>query len=100
MNMYRHGDLLIRQINKLPEGMKAKTNIIAKGEFTGQNHVLTCERPLTIIDYEGKKFFEAIPGTEITHPEHKTIPIEIGYYEVVIEQEFNPFEQIIKQVQD
>ena len=38
---YRHGDLLLKKIDKLPEGAKKiKTNILAEGEFTGHKHEL------------------------------------------------------------
>ena len=103
-NIYRHGDLLIRQIEKLPKGIKeVESNTIAEGEFTGHSHRLqTAVRTDMKIytDIDGRKYFKVDKDGKLTHEEHKTITIEKGIYEVIIEREFNPFEESINQVQD
>lgn len=99
----RHGDLLIREIKNLPNGLKeVKGNIVAEGEFTGHNHtVITGDDTIAVFqDCNGNKFIGLMKDSKITHPEHKTLEIPSGYYEVIIEQEFDPFEQKIRQVKD
>ena len=101
--LYRNGDLLIRQIDKLPKGLKKlDTNILAEGQFTGHNHKIVAEPiDLTIYtDNEGKKYFNLNKDSDLTHQEHKTIKIKKGLYELVIEQEFDPFQEVINQVKD
>jgi hypothetical protein len=104
MNIYRHGDLLIKQISELPKNLKEiKTDILAEGEFTGHHHRLQVkerEELKVYTDSQGRKYFQIGDGGKITHEEHKAIEIEKGLYEVVIEREFNPFEGLINQVRD
>jgi hypothetical protein len=103
MFIARHGDLLIRQINELPKGLKeVKTNIVAEGEFTGHNHTVIVEDDTIAVfsDNSGKKYIGLAKDAKISHQEHKTLEIPCGYYEVIIEQEFDPFEQKIRQVKD
>jgi hypothetical protein len=106
MNIYRHGDLLIRGIEKLPEGLvKVKSNIVAEGEFTGHNHTIVADKAVVLTDKTGKKYLDLslLSGRSvtITHPEHKSIEIPCKkYYEVIIEREFDPFENKIRQVKD
>lgn len=103
MKILRHGDLLIKEITKLPEDLKEiKTNIVAEGEFTGHNHtVITEDNSIAVYSsFDGKKYLNCIKDAKISHQEHKTLEIPCGIYEVIIEQEFDPFEQKIRQVRD
>lgn len=99
MNIYRHGDLLIRQINDLPNDAKKQDNLIlAEGEVTGHHHRLS---GVTVYaDEQGLKFFVVDKPTDLTHEEHKTIVIEPAKYEVIIEREFDPFADEIRKVRD
>ena len=97
--IYRHGDLLIREIETLPRGLKKSENILAYGEVTGHSHVLNGNANI-FQNKEGKKFFQAQEEVELTHQEHKTLKIEKGVFEVLTEREYEPFEQEIKQVMD
>ncbi len=69
MNIYRHGDVLIKQIASLPKGVKPLDTpvknefILAYGEITGHKHVLavaekTDEPVLTVYEHEGKTYLE------------------------------------------
>lgn len=103
MFIARHGDLLIKEIKELPKGLKkVKTNIVAEGEFTGHNHtVITDNNTIAVFsDNTGKKYIGLMEKSKITHQEHKTLELPAGYYEVIIEQEYDPFEAKIRQVRD
>lgn len=98
--IYRHGDLLIREIETLPRGLKkVNSNILALGEVTGHSHQLMGEVQV-MQNKEGKKFFRANEELELIHQEHKNLKIEKGVFEVLTEREYNPFEQEIRQVMD
>ena len=103
MKIFRHGDLLIKKIKDMPKGLKeVKTNIVAEGAFTGHHHTLvTDDNSIAVYqDIDGNKFIGLLKDAKITHQEHKTIELPAGCYEVVIEQEYDPFEQKIRQVKD
>ena len=99
----RHGDLAINSINKLPEGLKKlDTNVLMHGE-SGNTHTLICEKQNAVEIYEdnqGNKYFEAKEDCQLTHQEHKTVEIQRGFYSLVIEEEFNPWDNALKKVQD
>lgn len=105
MHIYRHGDVDIKQVNELPKGLKKiKGTTLALGEVTGHHHTLIKEREsqsiLVFESAEGIKYFQVSEPTQLTHQEHDTLVIEPGVYEVKIEQEFDPFADEIRKVQD
>ena len=104
MNNYRHGDLAIKQITKLPDCLtKAKDTVLAYGESTGHKHLLIADNPQMIRvleDKNGNKYLEVKGGAKLTHEEHKTIEIERGFYIVEHEKEFDYFDNEINQVRD
>lgn len=104
MKIYRHGDVLIKEIDKLPSNLaKKKDTIVAYGEATGHNHKLVELELGTLEVYQskdGKIYFTATQPVNISHQEHKTITIEPGSFIIDIERERDPFLEQIKQVID
>jgi len=85
--MKRQGDLLIRKIEKLPEGLKIDpTNIIVFGEATGHAHRLNGGS--VVKSKEGLIYLDIKNKAEISHEEHKTINLEAGKYAVVRQREY------------
>jgi len=104
MNIYRQGDLLIKQIDKLPENLKKiKDNIIAIGEATGHKHQLL-ERETTqfeiLEDEKGNKFLNIKQPTDLIHEEHKMITIEKGIYFIKHEREYDYFGEELRRISD
>lgn len=104
MKIYRHGDVVIKEVEKLPKELIRKSdNIVAYGEATGHNHKLAELELGTLEVYQakdGKIYFNATQPVTISHEEHKTITIEPGSFEIEIERERDPFLEEIKQVID
>mgnify|MGYP001357640699 FL=1 len=98
--LFRHGDLLIREVSSIPESViPLSTNIIAEGEKTGHNHEL--DGPHRVYEDINKDlFFEAKQDIELKHPEHNTIRIPKGKYAIVHEREHDPFNNIEIKVED
>ena len=95
---YRHGDVAIKQIDKLPSGLtKEKGTTLARGEKTGHHHTLVAEKPKTKIqlfkDAQGQMYVE-VSGAEaqLTHQEHHTITVMPGIYVVGSEREYDVLE--------
>ncbi len=108
MKIFRHGDLLLKEVKALPKGLKLKKdNILALGEVTGHHHKLMptkqdfADSLKTYLDeLTGNVFFSTQTEVKLTHQEHKTLTIEKGHYEVIIEREYDPFTKNISQVID
>jgi len=97
--LYRHGDLLIRQIKKIPESAtQLSTSIIAHGE-NGNTHKLHGSHQ--VYEMPDKQIlFEAKQDLSLKHQEHSMLKISKGNYVVVHEREHNPFKNIQEEVID
>lgn len=102
LQFYRHGDLLIKRIESLPEGLtKLNTKILAEGEATGHHHRLTSQTAQVFRDDANQRRYLSIEEpTLLVHEEHKPITIEEGTYVVIQEREFDPFANYIRRVTD
>lgn len=102
--MYRHGDLLINSVDKIPTGVKkfssGKLNKLALGETTGHAHTLVTDVDVEVYELDGVKYFELPVEGELTHEEHKTITIEPDIYKVLVEREFDYVSKEIEKVRD
>jgi len=88
--LFRHGDLLIEKVGFLPSNIKkVKGKVLAEGEATGHKHELIGNVQL-FRDKDRQVFFKNQQEVELVHPEHKTIIIPPGFFEVTRQQEYSP----------
>jgi len=97
--IYRQGDVLLRKIDKLPEGLTEKNKVLALGEVTGHRHrfleqqeLKEVKRPeentIVFTNEDGKQFVQVISQEAVLeHEEHGNITVPQGDYEVVIQRE-------------
>ena len=105
--LYRHGDLLIKQIDHIPLTAKLlATSIIAEGEITGHNHKLYgsqqvygthSDKNFRIIE---PTYFQAKEEISLKHQEHDTLKISKGNYVILHEREHDPFNIVEIKVND
>jgi len=125
---YRHGDILLIKIDKLPDSIKFKirrSKVILKGEVTGHAHRLkgnakileVAEKivntgfrlpngleitagPFTVSPVDKQIIGYALVGApaELIHEEHNTITIPVGTYEIKRQREYDS--DYIKFVED
>lgn len=89
MNIYRHGDLLIKQVKKMPKNLiRSDNKILALGEATGHKHEL--EGDCEVFENQTGKYFIAHNTSLLFHEEHNAIEIDEGIYRVINEREYNP----------
>lgn len=101
MKLFRHGDILIKEIKELPKNLKEQDNgVLAYGEVTGHSHELEGGKYRVLVDDSNKKFLEIMEATMLRHQEHKTITIAPAKYEIIIEKEYDPFSEEINKVKD
>lgn len=123
MKLFRHGDVLIEQIEAMPDGQETLVTelTLALGEATGHHHTVYAERQrkadvctelsvesvnaaIAAIRYkvkDGIKYFKVESPVELRHQEHDTITLPPGCYRVRdLEREYDPFEKKMNQVRD
>ena len=99
MKIYRQGDVLLKQIQKLPENLKVKNKILAYGEATGHHHRFESEQVQVFKDKEGNQFVEVVQPSKLVHEEHAEIEIPEGSYIVITQREFD-IREGVRQVMD
>ena len=118
---YRHGDILLIKIDRLPKNIKFKTKkdkVILKGEVTGHAHTLrgnakilekaeriinpspTGSLPVRNLPMRSQVIGYAVvkEPTELIHEEHNTITLPVGTYEIKRQREYDS--DYIKFVED
>lgn len=102
----RQGDVLIRQINQIPNWAKTtKTAIVAIGKghhehkAIGDVEVLELDEALYLAVNSKGELVHVHTGTE-TLAEHLPIELEQGFYEVIHQRQYNPYEKAIERVRD
>lgn len=74
--------------------------ILAEGEATGHAHRAIAKSARVFEHEGGRRTLSAPRGTRIVHEEHKPISVPPGQYDRSIVQEFDPFAEEIRNVQD
>jgi hypothetical protein len=99
--LYRHGDVSLHEIEKILKTAKElKDKTLAYGTATGHAHRFI--NPALIKRHaSGEKFYlQVVKRAVVTHEEHGDMTIPKGFYEQIIEQEFDYAEQQIRTVID
>ena len=86
--MYRQGDILIRKVRRIPkEARVLEGTVLAHGEQTGHTHALANPEARVLGTDTDIYFTVAIP-TPLEHPEHATVTIPPGDWQVVRQREY------------
>lgn len=94
--MYRHGDILIKKIEKLEENLEIVENVLAEGKATGHSHKIKGAKVYQ--NKDGNRFIKVAKKASLTHEEHAEIIIEKGIYAIIRQREYTP--EGLRQVQD
>ena len=99
--MYRHGDLLIKEVKKTAGKLVKHTGsfVLAEGTRTGHHHTLT-GKGFKVRETADNRYLEIKSPTRLTHQEHDTITIKPGNYVIEHEREFDYELQEARQVMD
>ena len=103
MKKLQQGDVIIRSIVKIPEGVNrvsktARGFILAEGEATGHAHVI--EDDIEMYEKEGVLFIKIEKSVTVEHEEHKPIRLEKGNYEIGYVREYNFYKEDPRRVKD
>ena len=97
--MYRHGELIIKQVSEV-RGNKRNNLILAEGEATGHKHEITTGEA-ELYEDNGTLYLKVESDiAELTHPDHDTITLPKGDYEITIQKEYTVDGDKYRQVAD
>ncbi|MEW6733108.1 MAG: hypothetical protein AB1489_17410 [Acidobacteriota bacterium] len=90
--LWRHGDVLIASIEKIPEGaIRRPTNVLVRGEMTGHSHRIEQAETAVTFEHNGQLFLKVTASeAKLIHEEHKTITLPYGVYRVWQQREYIP----------
>lgn len=91
---FRHGDVIIQQVEKLPEAPEPLPHLIlAHGELTGHAHRVTPAAGGKLFRSAQGVFLEInAEGLKVVHEEHASIALPPGIYRVWRQREYSPEE--------
>lgn len=100
-----HGENFMRRIDTLPEGETVKTKLYVVGHSeSGHNHVLKSDSDIEVLETDNQRFVLVNEVAELFHQKsfdiHETITIAPGVYEITHKTEYDPFNEVIRQVWD
>lgn len=104
MNIYRHGEILLVPVNKLPKGKISKhRDFIVGHSETGHHHILESQTKFDVLD-KAQLYIRLFQPAELTHKKstnkHRTLKVVPGVYKVVHKTEYDPFAKIKRRVFD
>lgn len=100
-------------MKNLKNAKKVENNIIAKGEVSGHSHIAVGE--VEVLELDGEIYLDVKGKAAIKHlleesftkekkevwtGEHADIKLEKGVYRYIPQVEYDPYESIIRQIQD
>lgn len=98
---FQHGDLLLKKIDKIPDGaVEKKSDIILSGEHTNHHHRIARNAQAVILVLGAIQYLRVFDDTPITHEEHKERILPPGDYEIDQVREFDHFKEEAKRVID
>lgn len=99
--------------NNLKNTKKVKHNIVARGEVSGHSHIAIGD--VEVLEVDGEIYLDVKGEAAIKHlleeaftkenrevwtGEHADIKLEKGLYKYVPQVEYDPYEEVIRRVQD
>ncbi len=102
------GDVALRQIDNLPEGLtEDKARVLALGEMSGHGHTITKQAKL-LKDSNGRMYVSANATASLEHvllesrtrADHDALTLDKGCYEVILQNEYNPYAKEMQRVLD
>lgn len=94
MPLYRHGDLLVQDVDSIPEDVRLLSHLVlAEGELTGHSHRIA-ERGAAQLYQSTSGMYLKITEEIATliHQEHGPIQLPRGIYRVWRQREYSPRE--------
>ena len=106
MKQIRHGDVLLTKVATAATALKypeepiesGERVTVALGEVTGHAHVVVGQSTMYQASQRGVRVLEVTQPSVITHEEHGEVELEPGFWEIVMQREYN--EEVWERVRD
>ena len=103
-----HGDVILFMTNETPVEFSKMTpepmSALAYGELSGHLHqvqgVAGVDFDLRVNERTKERHLRVVNPVLLKHQEHSPIKLPPGDYKISIQREYDPFEEIIRSVQD
>lgn len=104
MNGLRHGENLLLPVSKVSgKTSKHKLFIVGHSE-SGHHHVLESKTEFDVILKDDTLFLELFGDANLVHKKttdkHNTLVVKAGKYQVFRKQEYDPWNQLMREVWD
>jgi hypothetical protein len=106
MKIYRHGDVLFEEVEKIEEVYNPRTTddekkgIVQRGESSGHAHIIEDMTGVEIFSDWRDRFLKAEREFTIRHQEHKPLTLPAGNYRIRIAREFDYLKLAARMVVD
>jgi hypothetical protein len=90
--LYRHGDVMIQRIDRLPSNVQQQVGAtLAHGEVTGHSHRFAQSHLVQLWERNGTLFLEVkAASAALVHEEHHRIDVPQGFYRYWKQREYRP----------
>ena len=105
MRQLQQGDVLLNQVKRIPNGaekVKSRTRgyVLAEGEEHGHAHAIVDVDAVELYEVDGVMYLKVLTPPPLTHEEHGTIDLPVGFFEIGQVVEVDPFAHEIRIVRD
>ena len=101
---HQHGDVIISTtgVNGIPKDAKPlKHKVLAEGEVTGHKHEITQGEAQLYEGTDGTLYMRVTGDNAVVeHPQHGVQEVEEGDYSIKRVQEYDPFDEVIRDARD
>lgn len=88
---YRQGDILLEQVDSIPNGVRRiEGKVVRLGEKTGHAHTFAETDQIVLYGTDMPEWVVVEEEAELTHPEHATIPVPAGNWQIIQQKEYVP----------
>lgn len=89
---YRHGDVLVQKVSRLPGNAKKLKHVtLAEGEVTGHSHRIQDKSTAEMYRANDELYLKVTAASaKLIHEEHATIELPRGVYKTWRQREYTP----------
>lgn len=103
-NGLRHGENILLPVSKVTGELTSHKLFIVGHSETGHHHVLESKIDFNVLVENEKVFIELFSEANLvhkkTHDKHKTLKVKPGKYQVFRKNEYDPWQQLMREVWD
>lgn len=100
----RHGENLLLPVEKIEGKTKRYTQYIVGHSETGHHHVLESTKEFDVVIKDDELFLQLFAPANLVHKKqidkHNTLVVQPGKYKVIRKSEYDPWQQVMREVFD